>query len=56
MSRSPGSSATPGPIKNLTDSTRKIIYDQNQTNGDVSERSFKIGRDYSFSLGYQITF
>jgi len=43
-------------IKNLTDTTRKIIFDQQQTNDDIRERSFKIGRDYSFSVGYQFVF
>lgn len=43
-------------IKNLTDTTRKIIFDQEQTNDDIRERSFKIGRDYSFSIGYQFVF
>ena len=43
-------------IKNLTDTTRKIIYDQKQTADDIRERSFKIGRDYSFSLEYLISF
>jgi len=43
-------------VKNLTDSTRKVIYDQEQTIDDYPERSFKIGRDYSFSLGYVITY
>jgi hypothetical protein len=43
-------------IKNLTDTTRKVIYDPPQTNNDLSERSFKIGRDYSFSIGYTVPF
>ncbi len=43
-------------VKNLTDSTRGIIYDTEQTSGEVSEREFKIGRDYSFSLSYSLTF
>ncbi|MCG8589594.1 MAG: TonB-dependent receptor [Proteobacteria bacterium] len=42
--------------KNLTDSTRKIIYDPDQTRKEEAERSFKKGRDYSFSLGYSISF
>jgi len=28
------------------------IYDPEQTIGTVTERSWKYGRDYSFSLGY----
>jgi outer membrane receptor protein involved in Fe transport len=43
-------------VKNLTDSTRKVIYDQEQTINDYAERSIKIGRDYSFSVGYVITY
>jgi outer membrane receptor protein involved in Fe transport len=39
-------------IKNLTDSTRRIIYDQEQTTNRIPERSYKIGRDYAFSLSY----
>ncbi len=54
--------ATPGvftfrvSVKNLTDTTRKIIYDQNQTVDDYAERSFKVGRDYSFSLRYRLEY
>jgi outer membrane receptor protein involved in Fe transport len=40
-------------IKNLTDSTRRIIYDTNQTGNEIAERSYKVGRDYSFSLTYE---
>ena len=39
-------------VKNLTDSTRRRIYDPEQTSGRVTERSWTYGRDYSFSLGY----
>jgi TonB-dependent receptor len=39
-------------VKNLTDSTRRRIYDPEQTIGRVTERSWKYGRDYSFSLSY----
>jgi TonB-dependent receptor len=45
-----------GSAKNLTDSTRRIIYDPAQTRQRVSERSFKIGRDYSFSATFSIAF
>jgi outer membrane receptor protein involved in Fe transport len=37
-------------IKNLTDSTRRIIYDPDQTRDEIVERSYKVGRDFSFSL------
>ena len=43
-------------VKNLTDSTRRRIYDPEQTVGTVTERSWKYGRDYSFSLGYTHAF
>jgi outer membrane receptor protein involved in Fe transport len=45
-----------GTFKNLTDSTRRIVYDRELTAHRVSERSFKIGRDYSFSLTYSLAF
>ena len=37
-------------LKNLTDSTRRLVYDQNQTAGKIAERSFKRGRDFKFSI------
>jgi TonB-dependent receptor len=40
-------------IKNLTDSTRRIIYDTEQTRNEIAERSYKVGRDFSFSLTYE---
>jgi hypothetical protein len=52
----PGEFTAKASIKNLTDTTRKVIYDQDQTIDDVSERSFKVGRDYSFSIGYTLTY
>ena len=39
-------------VKNLTDSTRRIVYDNDPTIGKFKEREFKKGRDYSFSLSY----
>jgi TonB-dependent receptor len=45
-----------GNVKNLTDSERRIIYDQEQTNSKVVERELKIGLDYSFSLTYSLSF
>jgi hypothetical protein len=38
--------------KNLTDSTRQIIYDSDQTSGEIPERSYKLGRDFKLSLTY----
>jgi len=52
----PGEFSARASVKNLTDSTRKVIYDQSATNDDISERNFKVGRDYSFALGYVFTF
>jgi TonB-dependent receptor len=37
-------------IKNLTDTTRRVIYDPEQTAGTITERSFEVGRDFSLSL------
>ncbi len=39
-------------VKNLTDSSRGYIYDTNQTLNEISERSYKVGRDFSLSLTY----
>jgi outer membrane receptor protein involved in Fe transport len=39
-------------IKNLTDSTRRIIYDSDQTRSEIVERSFTIGREFSSALTY----
>lgn len=52
----PGEFSARASVKNLTDSTRKIIYDQDQTIDDIAERSFKVGRDYSFAIGYTFTY
>lgn len=43
-------------MKNLTDTTRKVIYDQSQTTDDIRERGFKVGRDFSFSIGYTLVY
>lgn len=42
--------------KNLTDSTRRIVYDPDQTAGTIAERSWKAGRDFSVSLTYSVSF
>ena len=39
-------------IKNLTDTSRAIIYDPEQVSGEIQETEFKIGRDYSLSASY----
>ena len=39
-------------VKNLTDSTRHRVYDREQTNDRVVERSWNYGRDWAFSLEY----
>jgi outer membrane receptor protein involved in Fe transport len=38
--------------KNLTDSTRRIIYDSSQTREEIPERSYKKGRDYKLTFTY----
>jgi TonB-dependent receptor len=38
--------------KNLTDSTRRIIYDPSQTDGEIPERSYKVGREYKLTVSY----
>ena len=43
-------------MKNLTDSRRKIIYDPEQTGDTVAERSFRVGRDFTFALSYTYEF
>jgi outer membrane receptor protein involved in Fe transport len=43
-------------VKNLTDSKRAIIYDPEQTREEISERRFRIGQDYSFSVTYTYEF
>jgi hypothetical protein len=39
-------------VKNLTNSTRGILYDEEATTESYSERRFRQGRDYSFALTY----
>jgi outer membrane receptor protein involved in Fe transport len=43
-------------VKNLTDSERSIIYDPDQTAHTIEARAYRIGRDYSASITYQIPF
>jgi TonB-dependent receptor len=38
--------------KNLTDSRREIVYDPAATSGKFTERSYHVGRDYTFELSY----
>jgi outer membrane receptor protein involved in Fe transport len=38
--------------KNLTDSRRRVIYDPAEVRGQIEERSFRVGRDYSLELSY----
>jgi len=54
--RIPGALSFKMSIKNLTDSRRQIIYDDAQTSQEIAERSFRLGRDYSFSIAYEIEF
>jgi TonB-dependent receptor len=39
-------------VKNLTDSTRRIVYDTEQTSDEIAERSWKAGRDFKLTLTY----
>jgi TonB-dependent receptor len=43
-------------VKNLTDTTRRRVYDRDQTRKTYKERSRRFGRDWSFSLAYVIEF
>jgi outer membrane receptor protein involved in Fe transport len=43
-------------VKNLTDSKRQIIYDPEQTADEIVERSLRVGREFSFSVGYDVPF
>jgi outer membrane receptor protein involved in Fe transport len=52
----PGELTLRASAKNLTNSSRGIIYDPDQTRDEIAERSYKIGRDYSFSLSYTFSF
>lgn len=52
----PGELTTKMSVKNLTDSQRRLIYDASQTVGKIPERTVRVGRDYSFSLGYTLRF
>lgn len=54
--RTPGTWTFRTSIKNLTDSERGIIYDPAVTHIVYPKRTFTVGRDYSFSLQYQVTF
>jgi len=36
--------------KNLTDTTRRIVYDPGQTAARIPERSYKVGRDFKFTM------
>lgn len=42
--------------KNLTDSSRKLIYDTTQTGEEIREQELRWGRDYSFGLTFRRRF
>jgi TonB-dependent receptor len=52
----PGSFTLEASAKNLTDTTRRIIYDREQTRQRYSERAWQVGLDYSFSVSYELAF
>jgi len=54
--RLPGTLTFKATGKNLTDSKRELIYDQEQTRGKIAERSYRVGRDFAFSLTYTYEF
>jgi hypothetical protein len=56
LERLPGELVLKLAAKNLTNSTRRLIYDPAQTRGEIAERSFKIGVDLSVSLSYDHQF
>jgi outer membrane receptor protein involved in Fe transport len=43
-------------VKNLTDSTRRRVYDREATNRKYTERKYTVGRDWSLSLTYSFEF
>jgi outer membrane receptor protein involved in Fe transport len=42
--------------KNLTNTTRALLYDLEQTDEQFEERSYKVGRDYKLSVTYSFAF
>lgn len=54
--RVPGAFTFKLSAKNLTDSTRRLIYDPEQTSRKIAERSFQTGIDLSVSLSYERAF
>ncbi len=36
--------------KNLTDTTRRLVYDPSQTSSRIPERSYKLGREFKFTI------
>jgi hypothetical protein len=54
--RLPGTLTFKATGKNLTDSKRELIYDQEQTRGKIAERSYRVGRDFAFTLTYTYEF
>ncbi len=54
--RIPGDLTFKASAKNLTDSTRRLLYDPAQTSSKIAERSFKIGRDVSLAVSYSLAF
>jgi outer membrane receptor protein involved in Fe transport len=48
----PGEFAFKLSAKNLTDSTRRLVYDPSQTAEKITERSYKNGREFKLSVSY----
>lgn len=38
-------------VRNITNSTRGVVYDEDLIGGSIKHREYKVGRDYSVSLG-----
>jgi outer membrane receptor protein involved in Fe transport len=62
LDRLPGGWSLPGDLtfklsgKNLTNTTRALLYDLEQTDEEFEERSYKVGRDYKLSVTYSFSF
>jgi outer membrane receptor protein involved in Fe transport len=62
LDRLPGGWSLPGDLilklsaKNLTNTTRALVYDREQTDDEFEERSYKVGRDLKLSVTYSFSF
>jgi TonB-dependent receptor len=62
LDRLPGGLSLPGDLtfklsgKNLTNTTRALVYDTEQTGEEFEERSYRVGRDFKLSLTWSLAF